>query len=76
MCQLLSGGFDKIPCSDPSWIKFLLPPAGQSGHQFKGMAYGSGVVMLLTLLKLMQRRTEPSGFLTGTIGLDQGLRMV
>ena len=38
------------------------------------MAYGSGVVMLLTFLKSMQRHTEPSGFLIGTIGLDQGLK--
>ena len=38
------------------------------------MAYVSGVGMLLTFLKSMQRRTEPSGFLTGTIGLDLALK--
>ena len=31
-------------------------------------------MMLLTFLKSMQRRTEPSGFLTGTIGIDRGFK--
>ena len=47
-------------------------PSWSIRSSIKGMAYRSGVVMLLTFLKSMQRHTEPSGFLTGTIGLDQG----
>ena len=48
-------------------------PSWSIRSSIKGMAYGSGIVMLLTF-KTMQRCTEPSGFLTGTIGVDQGLK--
>ena len=48
--------------------------SGIANSRIKDMAYGSGEVMLLTFLKSMQRHTDPSGFLTGTIGLDQGLK--
>ena len=62
--SLLRSILDKKFAS-PSWSIRL---------SIKGMSYGSGVVILLIFLKSMQRRTEPSGFLTGTIELDQGLK--
>ena len=56
-----------------AWTDMAFPNWGIISSTL-GMRYGSGLVLLLILLKSMHRRTVPSGFRTGTMEVDHGLR--
>ena len=63
MKSLAKSNFDK---------NFAFPKQSMMSS-IRGIRYGSGVVTAFRRLKSMQIRTGPSFFLTGIIGLDQGL---